>query len=220
MFIYLRKLRCLRGLSLILVCFWISSPAFGFDDVMQKMENFAAIQKNSLSQLQYWSGNRFEKIVGQLNYQYPNYKIMGVCQASVMSPGERDFGIALVNVEKKSAVYLVALVGENEKLSLTELFQFDISFSNRGNIQGRGLEVICPSWTEISRIKFDYSKSSVAAGRYSNLKVRTKFDAICGAPTDGDVEYVCFQYDTGARRFYEIGYWKNECSFARSIDPV
>lgn len=43
--IYLRKLRCLRGLSLILVCVWMSSPAFAFDDG-EKCTSVSSLEPN------------------------------------------------------------------------------------------------------------------------------------------------------------------------------
>lgn len=188
----------------------INAAAWGQSaEVELKLEKIPSIDVLYQKKLEQWSGGKARSIISAIKKSYPSYLIVGMCQASFGLAGRRDYGFSLINPELKIARYIAAIDRTND-VRFFELMNFEVSFSKAGYINGRGLEIICPSWTEVSRIKSDYQANASESGRYSDLSLFSNFDALCGSPTDGDMEFICYQYSNAKKQFVRVGGWKNE----------
>ncbi|MBB3117558.1 hypothetical protein [Pseudoduganella violacea] len=183
--------------------------AFGKDGETVK-EIFSEISKRNLEALKIISGIEFEELRIGINKNYPASYLVGSCRGILRSPAENGYGLALVQLKSNTAIYVSVLKGDTESFSFQNLSFFNIAFSQSGNIIGRGIEVACESWASLMEIDRDCKKNVKGIVRGSTLMPETRLDSICGTSNEGDMEFLCFQYDPSRRRFVEIGGWYNE----------
>lgn len=173
----------------------------------QSIDNLELIHKNNINELKDWLGSKKDAVLAKFQDRYPGYRIMGICQGTFRRIGNREFGMGILNAETHIGIY-IALTKIENKYVVSELNKFPVSFNNNGNLVGTGMDVFCPSWTEISRIKEDYFQRQPPDAAYSDLQAKSRFDAICTG-TQGDAEYMCYQFDFSRKEFVEIGGWNN-----------
>lgn len=174
----------------------------------QSLSNMKSTHENYLGELKYWSGNRSTALIDALHGRYPDYRVASTCQGTFHRIGNRDFGVGILNPTTHTGAYL-AILRNGDHYDIAELSTFPISFDTKGNLVGGGMDIICPSWTEIARIKEDYSRRPSNDAAHSDLRAKTKFDAVCATTLDGDAEYLCYEFDFAKRKFVAIGGWYN-----------
>ncbi|MBJ7310417.1 hypothetical protein ACFOLJ_14870 [Rugamonas sp. CCM 8940] len=178
-------------------------------DVVQ-LEKLSFLEGKQLLELKILLGANFQSFENMTRKNFPGFLLVNSCQGSFKSPGQRDFALALINSKSNTAAYVVVLSDRKSGFIFNDIYKFPIKFSKDGFVIGRGVDIICPSWTELSRINSDYSSRTERINDAPNMKIKTKLDAVCGSPTDGDNEFICFQYHIGAKKFMPIGGWSNE----------
>lgn len=205
------------------ICHLIASIALSFCMVLSanseeqrptldivKLEKLPYLEKRQLSELRILLGSEYQSFENMMRKRFPDFMLVNSCQGSFTIPGQRDFALALINSKSNTAVYAAMLSDRNGGFLFYDLYRFSIKFSKDGFVDGRGVEINCPAWTELHRINSDYSSRAKRIDGKPSLKIRTQLDAVCGSPTDGDNEFICFQYHTGNRNFIFIGGWSNE----------
>jgi hypothetical protein len=178
-------------------------------DVVQ-LEKLPYLEQKQLSELRTLLGSDFQSFENMVRKSFPKFVLVSSCQGSFKSPGKLDFALALINTKSNTAMYAAVLSDQKIGFLTYDLYKFRIKFSNDGFINGRGIEIICPAGAELSRINFGYSLRTNQGNDSPSVKIKTQLDAVCGSPTDGDNEFICFQYHTGNRKFMPIGGWSNE----------
>jgi hypothetical protein len=175
-----------------------------------KIENFEKLNSIYLDAFKSQNAAFFNKLRIEFDHRYKGYLIIGACQGKFRHGINYGHAISLANPKNKTAVYLVAMSNKIKYDYLYELQRFHIDFSEQGYIKGRGGEIICLSSKEAKELSKNYSNAKDKAEGFTNLNLRTNLDIACGTQADGDMEFICFEYDKRIQRFRNAGGWKNE----------
>ncbi|UMR31582.1 hypothetical protein MJ904_05020 [Massilia sp. MB5] len=186
-----------------------SEPSAESQSAAQKIQ-FSEISRKNVERLKKISKSDFDQLISSINKAYPDGFLVGSCKGKLKALTEEGYGLALVRPYSKSAIYVAASKDKNKMFVFQELIFFDITFSQSGDIIGRGIEVSCESWTDLRKIDENYRKQVPGSTRGSSLRPQIHLDSICGTSNEGDMEFLCFQYDPGKGRFAEIGGWHND----------
>jgi hypothetical protein len=194
----------LFGLGLakaVLVCAQNHSPYPSYNGTRTENEGVQFINQ--------WAGAKSRQLLEAIHFRRENYEIVDVCQGSFSRAGPREFAVALVNSELKIGMYL-GVVLDQDRYEPFELSRFPVQINKEGKIIGRPIEVACKGWTELERIKVDYSQRLGESRAFSNLKTHGKLDFVCVVPPRSDAEFICYEYRQDGKKFNEVGGWFND----------
>ena len=179
-------------------------PAEGAESIVS-IENIDKIHSSGMIYLRTNFGDqKAQRIAGIVRELDDSFRIVAACGGSFSKPGSVDVSLALVKADLSQVVY-VALLG-NELRLLRVLVQPAAATGH--NTLPKIPSVRCDSWTSIerenSRIRHSGSEEK------SPIKRLSQMDAVCAAPMNSDMEYVCFNFDARTSKFIGIGGWRTE----------